>query len=141
MKKIQLASDEGIFISRNVISFVLEPDRDFVLVLDDIFNVLEENKKIFKRIVPIEINNKNIPESLKQLIPLLKKYSVSDDVERTQLIEDMSKKKKALLIEAVNPCMDEINNYLSSFDKQPMNEEAALIGTLAELVTELKIKQ
>ena len=141
LKKIKLTPHEAVFIARNVMIFALRPDRDFVVALDDILDVLVGNKRIFKRKIPIVINKENIPNGLRHLIPLLKKYCVADDMDRTRLAEGMSKKKKLLLIEAVDRHMDEINLYLSSFEEYPLSEEAVMIGRLAELVSELKIEQ
>jgi hypothetical protein len=49
----------------------------------------------------------------------------------------MSVKKKNELVHIVSPLLNDINNYLSSFEDRPLSEEAILIGNLAELVTEL----
>lgn len=139
LEKISIAPEESVFVAGNVIGFALKTSRDLLSVLDDIVDLLERNQDIFKRTVRKIINIKEIPERLRILAPLLKKYSIPDDAEREQLIESLSKKKKMQLIESVDPYMSEINNYLSSFEQQPLSEEATLIGNLAELVTELKI--
>ncbi len=82
---------------------------------------------------------KNIPDNLKHLIPLLKKYSISDDGEREQLVEDIDEKQKKKLIRSVEPFMSEINNFLDSFQDNHLSDEAILLGNLAELVSELQV--
>ena len=44
------------------------------------------------------------------------------------------------MVTMIYALMGEINAYLDSFDSSPLNEEAIVLGKLAELVTELKIE-
>jgi hypothetical protein len=52
----------------------------------------------------------------------------------------MQQKEKDRLINSVQPLFNEINTYLDSFKEKPLSEVAIQIGNLAELVSELKIK-
>ena len=139
LKKINISPKESVFIYRNCICFAFRTNRDLEPILDGIIELINANSEIFKRTARKAISTKNIPDNLKPLAPLMRKYSLSDDSEREQLIEGMKKKEIKQLIESVDPYMGEINNYLNSFKKQPLSEEATLMGNLAELVTELKM--
>jgi hypothetical protein len=140
LKKIGLSECESVFLYKNYVFFSLAAKRDLVSILDDIIDLINANKKVFKKELLKKISSKRIPENLKPLIPFLKKYSISDDSDREQLIEGMKKSEKIKLINSVQPFFDEINSYLDSFKDIPLNEEAMLLGELAELVSELKIK-
>jgi len=140
LKKIGLTESEGVFLYKNYVFFFLAAEKDIISVLDYIVDFLNANESIFKKVRKRNLASKKIPENLRSLIPLLKKYCVPDDSEREQLIEEMDKREKLKLIQLVRPFFGEIRIYLDSFKDRPLSEEAILIGELAELVSELEIK-
>jgi len=139
LEKINIFPEEAVFVYRNALHFALNTNRNLVSIIDDIIELLNANSKIFKRTIRTVISKDNLPEMFWPLVPLLKKYSVSDDSERDELVEGMKKVQIKKIIESVEPYMNDINMYLDSFKEKPLNEEAMLLGNLAELVTELKI--
>jgi hypothetical protein len=139
LEKLNISPEEGVFVYRNAIHFACKTDRDLVSTLNDITGLLNDNKEIFKQKTRNAFLIKNVPEQLKPLVPLIKKYSRSDDSERQELVEGMTSKKIKQLIASVDPYMNDINNFLNSFKDTPLSEEATLIGNLAELVSELKV--
>jgi hypothetical protein len=141
LKRIRLSASECVFVYNNCVFFCVTAQRDFALILDDIIDLINANEKIFKRETKRNISSKKIPDNLKPLVPLLKKYSISDDSDREQLIDGMGEKEKLKLFNSVQPFFEEINIYLDSFKDMPLSEEAMLIGELAELVSELKIQK
>ena len=133
--EIQLDNNESIFFYKNHLTLAVKPRTNLLPFIDDIIDTiniisLKDNYKI---------NLKNIPVNLRPLSPFFKKWSVSGDAEREQLIEKTSERQKQKLINTVDPLMREINTFLNSFNDQPLNDEAMLIGNLAELVSELKL--
>ncbi|TDQ08060.1 hypothetical protein [Pedobacter metabolipauper] len=133
-----LSNIESVFLYRNVICFGLNYERNLVGDLEYIINTIESNEEIFfKGIMEPRFYKKNIPEKLRHLIPLIKKWGISDDDERTELIDAMSEKQKKKLVNEVSPHFNEVNEFLNSFGDNPMSEEAMLLGNLAELVSEL----
>jgi hypothetical protein len=140
-QKLNPFPDEAVFVYRNAVIFALQTDRDLASILEQIIELISANNNIFKRTVRKIISAEKIPDHLQPLIPLIKKYSISDDSEREQLIEDMKKTEIKKLIEQVSPYMKDINTFLDSFIDQPLTEEATLIGNLAELVSELEFKK
>jgi len=137
--KIGLQANESVFIYANKFCMALRADRDLIPVLDDITGLIAAFPVIFKKEVKQKIEPENIPDNLQPLLPWLKKFAISDDAERQELSEKTGKKKKLELMKAVAPLMPEINRFLDSFKKEPMPEEAMLIGNLAELVSEWQV--
>lgn len=139
LMQINIMPEESVFVTRDAIVFAFKTDRNLILILEGIVELLNTNDEIFKRTVRNVFLIKNIPEQLRPLVPLIKKYGIPDDTEREQLIEGMKTNKKKQLIETVSPYMSEINKFLDSFKEDPLSEEATRVGNLAELVTELMI--
>jgi hypothetical protein len=138
LTQLHLSPTESIFFYRNGIFFAFDMQRDLITITDNIVDFIVENQNIFSK-SQLVISSSKIPESLQSLLPYLKKYSVSDDAEREQLIEEMKESEKSTLIRVVKPFFNEINTFLNSFKDEPISEEAASIGALAELVSELLV--
>jgi hypothetical protein len=142
LRKLELQSEETAFVYDNHVYFALHFGRNILAALEDIITLFECNEEIFRRErTPPRISKKNIPEKLWPLVPLLKKWAISDDSEREERKEIMGKAAKRKLLNAVTPLMPEINGYLDSFGDRPFSEEAILIGNLAELVSELQLEE
>lgn len=137
----QLEASECVFFYSNKVIFALDLKRDMAKSLDKIIDLLIENNTIFKKKEPrLKIDPSKIPDNLKVVLPFLKEYSVSDDSERDELVENMSNDQKTALKETIFPVMPEIESYLDSFESKPFTHEASLILSLAELVAELRFK-
>jgi hypothetical protein len=139
IKEIKFTKKESVFIDGFRVCLILASNRNIIPILDGIIEVLKVNDSFFTKGMQQRIHKKNIPENLKPLFPLLKKWSISDDNLREQLIEGTSENQKRKLINTVYPFMNAINEFLDSFKDQPQSEEAIRIGNLAELVSELKL--
>lgn len=141
LSKHPLSADEQMFLARNGIDIKARSDRDLPCFLNDVVQLVHENKSLFK----IKINAAShrfleLPEALVPLIPILKKFAVSDDQERSDLIDKMSTLQQKRLLAFVDPYFPAINDYLGSFQTKPLTETVASLGNLAELVSELKLK-
>jgi len=51
----------------------------------------------------------------------------------------MSQAQKDMLVAVVKPKFAKINSYLDSFDDKAVPREATMVGSLAELVSELML--
>ncbi|MGZ3777872.1 MAG: hypothetical protein ACXVI9_09880 [Mucilaginibacter sp.] len=91
---LNLYENESIFIYGNAICFALRVNRNISSDMDFIIDLVSDNKIFKKEIGKRKIIVENIPEGLKPLIPLLKKWSLSDDSEREQLVEKTTKGKR-----------------------------------------------
>jgi hypothetical protein len=66
-----------------------------------------------------------VPEPLRHLVPLARRWGVGDDVERMELIERSSQPDRQALAAALAPYHGEITAWLDSFGSGSMTEEAA----------------
>lgn len=139
ISELKLTEKEGLFFYENAIQLALSPNRDLNFILDDFIDLINKNADVFRKEITERIYSKNIPENLRPLIPLLKKWSIPDDSEREQLMEETSEKQKRKLIKTVWPYMAEINEFLDSFGDEPLSYGACLLGNLAEFVSELQV--
>jgi hypothetical protein len=80
----------------------------------------------------------NLPDELRSLLPLLKEWSISDDVDRAEKLDQASPEARQALVTAVIPSLPAINAYLNSFGTNPP-EEACSFGTLAEAAIEAQM--
>ena len=139
IKTLELNKNEGVFFYQNVIELFLNAERNLIPILDDLIHLINSNHSLFESRQKEKIFKKNIPQDLRFLVPFLKKWSISDDNEREQLMEETSEKQKKKLVKTVWPYLVQINDFLDSFGDEPLSHEAILFGNLAELVSELQI--
>jgi len=137
---LNFSDAEGVFFYNGEIYLALSYERDVLGLINRTIDMVNANPILFYEDKTERIFKKNITENLRHLIPLLKKWSIPDDSEREQLMEEISETQKKKLIKAVWPFMAEINDFLNSFGDEPLNYEACLLGNLAELVSELQIE-
>ncbi len=137
LKYLELSADESIFIYQNCICLALSSTRNLTMEIDTLVDLVNKYDTLFKKEVKTKIFRKNIPVNLHPLIPLIKKWSVSDDSDREQLVDEATEKEKKRLVKTVAPYMPEINKFLDSFEDGVLSDEAILFGNLAELVSEL----
>ena len=84
-------------------------------------------------------NFDDLPDNLKKLIPLMKRWAISDDSDRADRIKKASSATLTRLLQAVSPDFDAINHYLDAFGNKPLPEHAILLGALAEYATEAQL--
>jgi len=137
--QIKFTDDESIFLYKNYLYFYLNAERNLLLILDKFIDLIQENREVFVEEVKKKTLLNRLPINLRPLSTYIKKYAISDDAEREQLIGEMSESEKSTLIRAVKPLFADINTFLNSFKEEPLSEEAVSIGELAELVSELLI--
>lgn len=132
--------NEGMMLCGNSANLALkEPSRILpaIDILLEMLPVIEENFPD----KPDDIDANAIPEELRDLIPVLKKWAISDDQEREEKVTKAAKGTLTRLVNRVTPKMEAINRYLDSFGDEPWSEEAAMFASLAELVSELQAEK
>lgn len=132
--------NEGMILCRNSANLALkEPSRILpaIDILLEMLPVIEENFPD----KPDDIDANAIPEELRDLIPVLKKWAISDDQEREEKVDKAAKATLTRLVNRVAPKLDAINRYLDSFGDEPLSEEATMFASLAELVCELQLRK
>ena len=139
LNNLQLSDFEKLFVYSNRVILVIDSKRDLLDTIDKLITLLAENNNVFKSGIGLKIDASKIPTNLRSLIPLLKKYSISDDSELDQLRVKMTKNQKEKLLNIVDPLMKEIEVYLDSFENKTHTQESMLISNLAELTAELRL--
>jgi hypothetical protein len=134
INEVNLKHSESIVIYTNQLSADINPDRDIVSTIDILVKIIEHNESKNKTIK----NVNDLPDNLRDLYTLFDKYAISDDQERDELIESLTSREIKSLIDKVDKRTGEINKFLDSFDDRPLTENAQLLMSLTELVTELK---
>lgn len=136
MSKIGLGPEESVHFNRDEVSFyLLRPETNLVtrvidLAIDfiEVFNIPED-----------KLNLKLLPVQFHPLIPLVERWGLSDDSDRTEQLAQAPEEVLRQLIENVNPYLVAIDSYLDSFRKAPPTEEGAALGRLAECALEASV--
>lgn len=82
-----------------------------------------------------------LPERLQVLIPHIRRWAVSDDSERADLLQEASRSDLEDLVQTVEVHFEKINQYLDSFGKSGPTEPAALaLQTLGECTVEAQLE-
>ena len=87
------------------------------------------------------IDLSTLPEGLRMLIPHIRRWAVSDDGERAELLQEASRSDLEDLVQTVEIHFENINQYLDSFGKSGPTEPAALaLQTLGECTAEAQLE-
>ena len=71
------------------------------------------------------------PETLRPLTPLLAKWAIDDDDERSRKLKRCARSTRQKLVDSVIPLLPTIDSFLDSFGANPP-EEACALGSLAQ---------
>jgi hypothetical protein len=74
------------------------------------------------------------------LTPLIRKWGVTDDDERRELLEKASQETLKRLVKSVVPHLSSIDEYLDSFGTEALSEAAIALGALAECTLEAQLQ-
>jgi hypothetical protein len=86
---------------------------------------------------PLSLNLKKVPEQFRDLVPFAEKWGIGDDVIRDDLHQKSSQEEKQGLVNAINGRAKAINQWLDSFGKGKMTEEAAAFMYMLEGLDEM----
>ena len=86
-----------------------------------------------------ELREDEVPESLRDLIPLARKYGVGDDEVREELIKSASHKELAELEKKVADKAQEIANWLETFPEGKMSDTASFFLYLGSACDEIPL--
>ena len=75
------------------------------------------------------------PDALRPLVPLLAKWAIDDDDERSRKLKRCAQSTRQKLVDAVVPLLPAIDDFLDSFGANPP-EEACALGSLAQAALE-----
>ena len=136
---LQLKEKESLHLYSNAIEFCLQRSsvREIVSAIEVTCSLADQ--------LPAENEDQGIdldvlPSGFKELTPLIRKWGVTDDLERSELLEKASQKTLQRLVKSVAPHLTSINEYLNSFGKEPLSEAAIALGALAECSIEAQLQ-
>jgi len=75
------------------------------------------------------------PEALRPLVPLLPKWAIDDDDERSRKLRRCTPSSRQKLVDTVIPLLPAIDSFLDGFGTNPP-EEACALGSLAQAALE-----
>lgn len=87
----------------------------------------------------IEVDLELLPDDLRPLVPLIRRYSVSDDVKRAARVDAASPEERAELERAAQPHWDAINAYLDAHIERtgtPEQDVAVVLDAFAQAAME-----
>jgi hypothetical protein len=130
-----LQEGESLYFTRGEMGFYLKrPDTDRISVAID--RMIELAGKV--EIAEEELNLKLLPVQFHPIIPMIEKWALADDSERSDLLAATPEAVLRSLTDEVFPYLGAINSYLDSFRGGAPTEQAVALGRLAECALEAK---
>ncbi len=134
---LKLKSSESVHLCSNHIVLYLQPEsaREAVSAVGTLCKLARELPVLDER-----QDLSGLPAQFECLADLIKKWAVSDDEARSEMIEHTSPKRLKNFVVSVLPHISEINKYLDSFGNRPLSEAATALGRVAECALEAQMK-
>ena len=130
-----LREGESLYFTKGEIGFYLKrPDTDRMSGAID--RVIELAGKV--EIAEEELNLELLPVQFHPIIPMIKKWALTDDSDRNDLLATTPEAVLRSLTEEVFPYLSAIDSYLDSFQGGAPTEQAVALGRLAECALEAK---
>ena len=133
---LRLEPDESLKVYRNGITAYLRPRSQQPVI---------ESLKLLAKLaneLPVDETKplplRELPDQFRQLIPLVRKWGIGDDADRTERLERASRRQLQALVRRVSPSLEAINAYLDGFTEH-IPEAATALGSLAEATIEAKL--
>ncbi len=136
LKSLNLDFNEGLTVYGNSLQLTLKQDRHIIPEIES----LKRIKSLIELNFPEEIEKidfSNLPTDLRQILKKFWTLAISDDFEREEKIQTLTKKQRTDFIETLEPKLEVINAFLDTFSDKPLSEEAIRLQSLAELLIEL----
>lgn len=136
LKSLNFDFNEGLTVYRNSIQLTLKQDRQMLPEIE----VLKKIKLLLQLNFPNEIEEvdfSDLPTDLRQILNKFGSLAISDDFERDEKIQTLTKKQRTDFIETLEPKLENINSFLDTFSNKSLSEGAIRLQSLAELLIEL----
>lgn len=139
LSKLQLTDKESLHLYADAIVLYLQraSEQEIVSAIEAAC-ILAEQLPIGSegKVVDLEV----LPSKFKTLTPLIRKWGVTDDDERSERLEKASQKTLERLVKSVIPHLSSIDEYLDSFGTKALSEGAIALGALAECALEAQLR-
>lgn len=136
LKSLNLDFNEGLTVYRNSLQLTVKQDRQILPEIEG----LKKIKSLVELNFPEETEKIDFPDLPTELRHILKKFgalAISDDFEREEKIQTLTKKQRTDFIETLEPKLENINAFLDTFSDKPLSEGAIRLQSLTELLIEL----
>jgi hypothetical protein len=136
LKSLNFESNEGLTVYRNSLQLTLKQERQILLEIEG----LKKIKSLVELNFPDEtekINFSDLPKDLRQILIKYGNLAISDDFERDEKIQTLTKKQRTDFIETLKPKLEKINSFLETFSDKPLSEGAIRLQSLTILLIEL----
>jgi hypothetical protein len=122
--------EEEINVSQRLVRVYLrQPSKDRIMaIIHAVIDLMPHDTA-----VPLEFGT--FPPALRSLVPLIAKWAIEDDAERSRKLRRCSPSTRRKLTNAVVPLLPAIDQFLDSFGANPP-EEACALGSLAQAALE-----
>lgn len=137
LKALQMTKHESLHFYRNAIGLYLQRESkdavmsavEVVCNLAEQFPALEDNLDLTA-----------LPAKFETLFGLIPKWALSDDEERSEMLEETSLEALQSFVAIASPYLPDSDEYLDSFGDELPPEAAAPLGALAECCLEAQIE-
>lgn len=136
LKSLDFDFNEGLTVYKNALQLTLKQDRQLLPELE----IFKKIKSLIEQNFPDEtdeIDFSDLPTELRQILMKFGAFAISDDFERDEKIQTLTKKQRTDFIETLEPKLEKINSFLNTFSDKPLTEGAIRLQSLAELLIEL----
>jgi len=138
IKSFSLGDNDSLHVYGNEFwIYLYHPSRDTVVAMLPRLEKLAEHLRLESEDA---VDFSALPEAFQKLKPLIEKWAVSDDQERSLLVDEASLRTLKVLVQTVSPHMETINEHLNSFGDRALSDAAVLLGALAECATEARLR-
>lgn len=134
---LRLTTDESVHVCANCVSVYLRPTSR-QRVLDGVASAIALADEL-PMAAAVSVDFSDLPQDLLALVPLVKRWGLSDDADREERLRRASTRSLQSLVGAVAPLFGAVNAYLDSNGDAPMSEAATVVGVLAECATEAQL--
>ena len=86
------------------------------------------------------LNRENVPEGLRDLVPLAEMWGIGDDAIRGEIVDAATDEDKRNLAVAMDGKLAVVDKWLDEFPEGSLTDEAAAFMYLAEAIEELGLK-
>jgi hypothetical protein len=136
LRALHLGETESLHVYRNGLKLYFQPESS-----EELLSALEALCKFVEELPTFNENVtvRGLPPTLEHLSSLIREWAISDDELRSEMLEQKSPEELKTFIATVEPQIAAINDYLDSFNAEPLPEAAAGVGTLCQCAAEAKL--
>jgi hypothetical protein len=134
---LQLRENESLHIYRNGLVLYLQRGSR-----DEIMSAVEAACKLTEQLPASKdsLDLGALPAKFENLSDLIRKWALSDDEERSEMLAEKSLRELRVFVATVSPFIPAIDEYLDSFRPESPPMSAVALGTLAECCLEAQVR-